>query len=173
MRSIRPSGGGVPRSPIFQYRATAKRLRERSFVAARSRKPPIRIGASGRRICLPSRQPSESPRPNPSPLPLREGEPERGKRIGRFAFMITGGLLPALPVRAPFPGPLSRWRERVDGAVVAPDLRDNCARRVRAGGPTCAAFGPTVAESHALRSSSTERPRRVFAKPASPRVICA
>ena len=68
-------------------------------------------------------------------------------------------------------GPLSRWRERVDGAVVALMLRDNCARRVRAGGPTCVAFGPTVAESHALLSSSTARLRKVFAKPASPRVI--
>jgi prepilin-type N-terminal cleavage/methylation domain-containing protein len=45
-------------------------------------------------------------------------------------------------VRPLYPCPLSRMRERVAGAVVAPGLRDNCDRRVRAGGRP----RPTVVE---------------------------
>ena len=62
MRSIRPSGGEVPRAPIFQRRATAQGLRETSFAADHSRTPPMRTGRSirppeGRRRLQPRRRP--------------------------------------------------------------------------------------------------------------------
>ena len=44
--------------------------------------------------------------------------------------------------------PSLAMRERVDGAMVALHFCDHCDGRVRAGGPTFAAFGPTVVALH-------------------------